>query len=39
MPPTPVRQMTPLAKGFTYEQMIASGWTDEMLIKNGMMAA
>jgi len=29
--------MTPAAGGYTYEQMIAAGWTDEMLIAQGMM--
>jgi hypothetical protein len=38
-PPTPVHVMTPLAKGFTYEQMKASGWTDAMLIQHGMMVS
>ena len=36
-PPTPVHVMTPKANGFTYEQMISSGWTDPLLIQNGMM--
>jgi len=40
VPAAPVpaaRQMTPAAQGATYESMIAAGWTDEMLITNGMM--
>ena len=36
-PAAPVRQMTPAAQGATYEQMIAAGWTDELLIQHGMM--
>jgi len=31
--------MLPAANGATYEQMIAAGWTDAMLIQHGMMAA
>lgn len=34
-----VRQMTALANGATYDQMIALGWTDAMLIQNGYMLA
>jgi hypothetical protein len=39
MPPPapPVHQMTPLANGATYEQMIAAGWTDALLVQHGMM--
>jgi hypothetical protein len=37
--PAPQRVMTPAAKGFTYEQMLAAGWTDAQLIQNGMMLA
>jgi len=33
------RTMTAAANGATYEQMIASGWTDALLIQNGMMVA
>lgn len=33
----PVRQMTPLAQGATYEQMIQAGWNDELLRQKGMM--
>lgn len=29
--------MTPKAKGATYDQMIAAGWTDDLLIQHGMM--
>lgn len=32
------RVMLPAAGGFTYEQMIATGWTDAMMIEKGMMA-
>lgn len=38
-PVPPVRQMTALANGATYEQMIALGWTDALLIQNGYMLA
>jgi hypothetical protein len=41
-PPNPMSQghiMTPAAKGFTYEQMVAAGWTDAQLIHNGMMVS
>lgn len=38
-PAAPARQMTALANGATYEQMIAAGWTDATLIAGGMMAA
>lgn len=36
-PPVPIRQMTPAAKGATYEQMLAAGWNDALLIQHGMM--
>ncbi len=36
-PATPAKQMTALAQGATYEQMIAAGWTDQTLIQHGMM--
>jgi len=36
-PPAPVRQLTALARGATYEQLIANGWTDELLISQGLM--
>jgi len=29
--------MTPKAAGTTYEQFIAAGWTDELLVQHGMM--
>ena len=29
--------MTPKAGGATYEQMIAAGWTDALLIQHGHM--
>lgn len=35
--PAPVRQLTALAQGATYEQLIANGWTDELLISQGLM--
>lgn len=43
MPPpvpaaAPVRTMLPAAGGATYEQCIAAGWTDALLVENGMMA-
>lgn len=39
MPPaTPVRTMLPPAGGASYEAMIAAGWTDELLVSQGMMA-
>jgi len=37
-PAAPVRVMLPAAEGFTYEQLIANGWTDELLIQHGKMA-
>ena len=40
VPPTaPVRVMLPAANGATYEQMIAAGWNDALLIQHGMMQA
>lgn len=33
----PVKQMTALANGVSYEQMIAAGWTDTTLIQHGYM--
>jgi len=36
-PPQPVRVMTELARGATYEQCIASGWTDDALLQHGLM--
>lgn len=36
-PPAPVRQMTAAAGGASYDQLIAAGWTDEMLRSNGLM--
>ena len=38
-PVVPVRQMTALANGATYEQMVALGWNDAQLIQNGYMLA
>lgn len=31
--------MTPAAQGATYEQLVASGWTDALLIQHGLMLA
>lgn len=36
-PPPPVRQLTALAQGATYEQLIAGGWTDALLVSRGLM--
>jgi hypothetical protein len=36
-PAAPVRQLTALAQGATYEQLIATGWTDALLISQGLM--
>lgn len=33
----PVRRLTQLAGKATYEQLIAAGWTDQLLIQHGMM--
>lgn len=38
-PAAPARQMTALAKGASYEQLIANGWTDAVLIQHGLMLA
>lgn len=38
-PAAPVRQMTALAQGIPYEAYVAQGWTDAMLVQNGMMLA
>jgi len=35
--PAPQRQLTALAKGATYEQLRAGGWTDELLLAHGLM--
>jgi hypothetical protein len=35
---TPVRLMLPAAGQITYEQYIANGWTDALLVQHGMMA-
>ncbi|MEN9401533.1 MAG: hypothetical protein RL091_236 [Verrucomicrobiota bacterium] len=37
--PAPARVMLPAAQGATYEQCIAGGWTDALLIEHKMMAA
>lgn len=41
LPPAPpaARQMTPKAGGATYESFIKGGWTDALMISNGMMSA
>ena len=36
-PAAPVRQLTALAQGATYEQLIAAGWTDALLVAQGLM--
>lgn len=36
-PPT-ARRMLPAAQGATYEQLIANGWNDTLLVEHGMMA-
>ena len=38
-PAAPVRQMTAAANGATYEAYIAAGWTDALLVQNGLMLA
>lgn len=38
-PAAPVRQMLPAAQGASYEDMVKAGWTDEMMVQHGMMAA
>lgn len=35
----PIRVMTEKAQGLSYEQYIQAGWTDELLIQNGIMQA
>ncbi len=35
----PARQMTEKAQGASYEQLVANGWTDALLIQHGMMLA
>ena len=38
VPPVAVaRVITDKANGATYEQLIAAGWTDELLVQNGLM--
>lgn len=36
-PPTPQHTMTSLANGYTRQQLLDAGWTDELLIQKGMM--
>lgn len=38
-PVAPVRQMTAAAQGLPYESYIQQGWTDAMLVQNGLMLA
>jgi hypothetical protein len=38
-PAAPVKQMTALANGVPYEAFVAKGWTDAMLVANGLMLA
>lgn len=38
-PAAPVRQMTAAAQGIPYESYIAQGWTDALLVQNGLMLA
>lgn len=38
-PAAPVRQMTAAAQGIPYESYVAQGWTDAMLVQNGLMLA
>lgn len=38
-PAPPARQMLPAANGVSYEQYIAAGWNDTLLVQNGMMLA
>lgn len=35
----PARVLTPAANGATYEQLIANGWTDALLVQKGLMLA
>ncbi len=37
-PPAAARVMLPKAGGASYESFIANGWTDALLVQNGMMA-
>jgi hypothetical protein len=39
VPALPQRVMLPPANGATYEQLVAGGWNDALLIQHGMMAA
>jgi len=36
-PPVAAKVLTEKANGATYEQLIAVGWTDDLLVQNGMM--
>lgn len=38
-PAAPVRRLTAKAAGATYEQLIGAGWTDALLVSNGLMEA
>jgi len=35
--PAPMKTLTPAANGWTYEQLIQAGYTDETLVQHGMM--
>ena len=39
VPVPPQRQMTDLARGASYDQLIAQGWTDALLVQHGLMIA
>lgn len=36
-PPAPARQLTAKANGASYEQLVAAGWTDDLLRQHGLM--
>ena len=38
-PVAPVRQMTAAAQGIPYESYVAAGWSDALLVQNGLMLA
>lgn len=38
-PPVPQRIMLPASQGASYEDLIAAGWTDALLIQHGLMQA
>lgn len=39
VPAAPAHTMTAAAQGATYEQLVASGWTDALLVQHGLMTA